>query len=413
MKSALLSKLLLLLTALLLICLSIDPSYGQNDPTREIMVYFSRGVKRTPAKGPAQISSTAIQRVLARFNISQKQVTAAFPNFNPADTLKKTPKGRLIKQANMANIYKILVPAGEKRQQVIDSLKNLPNVLFAEPNGRSISQVVLPNDPHFDNPTNPGTGGDQWNLLNTGQNGGTAGADIDAPEAWEITEGSASTKIGIIDTGVLSSHEDLSGKVTGDAQSSNHGTHVAGIAAAKTDNSKGVAGIDWNAQIINQVWGDDPQTVNAIMDAVNSGAQIINNSYIECNNCNNPVPDPRYSTTVRIAFANAYKMNVVAAAAMGNFNTSTVYYPAGFGQGIIAVGATNRNDTRWVWNSTQGSNTGSDIDVVAPGEDILSTWGNGGYALDTGTSMATPHISGIAGLMLAYEPSLYNDDIEH
>ncbi|MCP9290435.1 S8 family serine peptidase [Gracilimonas sediminicola] len=279
----------------------------------------------------------------------------------------------------------------------------------------AITQVVNPNDPRFDNPSSSGSGGQQWNLLNTGQNFGTNDADIDAPEAWDITKGSSSTKIGIIDNGVRSTHEDLAGKVTGDAAFADHGTHVAGIAAASTNNNKGIAGVDWNAQIINKLYGDDPTTYNAVLSAVNSGADILNSSFILCSNCLNPTPTPRYSTLVRRAYASAYKMNVVSAAAVGNYNTSTVYYPAGFGQGITAVGATNRNDTRWNWNPAQGSNTGNHIDVVAPGEDITSSTAGTitSYASFTGTSMATPHISGIAGLLLAKNSSLYNDDIEH
>ncbi len=103
---------------------------------------------------------------------------------------------------------------------------------------------------------------------------------------------------------------------------------------------------------------------------------------------------------------------------MGNYNTQDTYYPAGFGQGIIAVGATNRNDTRWDQGGSDGSNYGNHIDVVAPGRDILSSVAyyrstySGYYDMFTGTSMATPLVSGIAGLLLAENPALYNDDIE-
>ncbi len=231
--------------------------------------------------------------------------------------------------------------------------------------------------------------------------------DIDAPEAWDITTGSSSTKIGIIDLGVLDTHEDLSGKVSGDAGwTDGHGFHVAGIAAANTNNNKGIAGIDWNAQIISQrIDGtDEAGKYNAIMDAVNAGADIINNSWHMETSGGNPF----FSTTVRLAFANAYKLNVVAVASMGNAGSPVTNYPVGYGQGIIAVGATDAGDNHWSL-----SNTGNHIDVAAPGVGIWSAIPNSPYYEPwNGTSMAAPHVSGIAGLLLAVNSNLYNDDIE-
>jgi thermitase len=125
--------------------------------------------------------------------------------------------------------------------------------------------------------------------------------------------------------------------------------------------------------------------------------------------------NPRYSTIVRLAFAYAYKYNRVAAVAMGNDYGSVVNYPAAFGQGIIAVGATTNSDTRAPY-----STTGNHIDVSAPGgywdqneRQIYSTVPGGGYNYMSGTSMATPYVTGIASLLKGYNPSLYNDDIEN
>lgn len=112
-----------------------------------------------------------------------------------------------------------------------------------------------------------------------------------------------------------------------------------------------------------------------------------------------------------MAFAYAYKQNRAAVCANGNYQQlypNQTYYPAGFGQGIIAVGATNANDQ--VWNSSQVNNA---IDVSAPGVSIYSTYRNPDYQYQSGTSMATPHVSGIASLLKGYNSNLYNDDIEH
>jgi subtilisin family serine protease len=116
-------------------------------------------------------------------------------------------------------------------------------------------------------------------MYNTGQYGGTADADIDAPEAWDIWQGISSVLIAIVDGGVYPNHSDLSGRVSGNTGSSPHATHVAGIAAAKGNNSFGVAGVDWNCSINSQIIGDIPQQAAAVRAAVNAGARIINDNW--------------------------------------------------------------------------------------------------------------------------------------
>ncbi len=375
--------------------------FAQEDFSKEVIVYFTSGVKRVAQTAQATLDAAQIRATLQKHNVRGEEVVAAFPDFVESDTVKITLEGRKISQPNFAKIFKIRTANVTVRDALIQDLKKLPNVLFAEPNGTA-KPLVIPNDQHF---------GRQWNLRNTGQYGGTPGADIKATEAWDIFTGSTQRKIGIIDWGVDASHPDLSGKVTGDGPSGSHGTHVAGIAAAKTNNdSIGIAGVDWNAQIISKNISieDLPGISSKIQAGVNEGADVLNNSWYLTDG---------YSTIVRLAFAYAYKMNRVAVAAMGNFYLygNPILYPAAYGQGIIAVGATTIIDLRTVY-----SNTGNHIDVSAPGgywdqteRMIYSTVSGGGYDYDAGTSMAAPHVTGIASLLKGYNSNLSNDDIEN
>lgn len=397
----------------------LNTGRAQNNPTKEVLVYFKSGVERV-AKGQliARAASAATKASLGHFNIGEDKITSAFPDFNEADTLKATPEGRTISLPNMARIFRIQIPDGVSCDSVIESLKKLPNVLFAEKNMEA-RLFTTPTDPDYNK---------QWHLNNTGQSSGTSGADIRAEQAWSIFTGSSSVTVAVIDAGVKTTHEDLSGKATGDVEDGEyHGTHVAGIAAAIANNGKGGCGVDWSAQILSKQifstsyisYPDNPDgymgdanTYNKIVGAVNSGAAVVNNSW----------GSTIYSSTVRMAFAYAYKMNRVSTVAMGNDynNGNPTKYPAAFGQGIVAAGATTDQDVR-----SDFSQTGSWIDVVAPGginpypnnnqHDIWSTWGpnTDSYRYLAGTSMATPVVSGVASLLKGYNSNLDNDDIEH
>ena len=314
------------------------------------------------------------------------------------------------------DIYKFKVPGRLTVEEMVAALRQNPDVEYAEPN--YIARIaVTPNDSFFKV---------QYALSNTGQTiggstspSGTAGDDIDAPAAWEETKGSVELTIAIIDTGVDLLHPDLKAKIKSagrdfvnddnDATDDNgHGTMVAGIAAADTNNGLGVAGVAWNCKIlpVKVIDADGngyyDQIASGIRWAVDNGAAVINLS----------VGGDEAADLMRDAVRYAYDKDVVVCAASGN-DGSAVLYPAAYDAYVLAVAATDYNDVRPAW-----SNPGSQVDVAAPGVRIacpVPTWfwaANGGsagddpYAFADGTSMASPHAAGLAALILGLKPEL-------
>ncbi|MFC0189347.1 S8 family peptidase [Fictibacillus aquaticus] len=231
---------------------------------------------------------------------------------------------------------------------------------------------------------------------------------VGAPSAWDITRGSSTTKVAILDTGVDYNHPDLAGKVIkgydyidndwDPMDLNDHGTHCAGITAAATNNSRGIAGMAPNVSIYAvrvldaNGSGSLSGIANGIYHAADNGAKVISLS----------LGGPSGSTSLSNAINYAVSKGAVVVAAAGNESTSAPSYPAYYSN-TIAVAATDSAD-----RLASFSNYGSWVDVAAPGVDILSTVPGGYYAYMSGTSMATPLVAGVAGLLASQGRSASN-----
>lgn len=302
--------------------------------------------------------------------------------------------------------YRFLVKQDVDTQDMAAAYTAAAGIELVELDGVGGLADTIPNDTRFRS---------LWGMHNTGQSilgsRGAAGADIDAPAAWDLHTGSGDVLIAIIDTGVMATHAELAGKVisgwntydnNGDTNDTHgHGTHVAGTAAAIGNNGVGVAGVNWHARILAMRClsptgsGTESQCAAAIVWAADHGADVISMSL-------------QYYTgtqTFRDAVDYAHGNGVLVIAASGNNRGNSVAYPARF-ENCMAVGATDKFDA---WATF--SNYGPQLDVTAPGRDVYSLLNNGGYAWKSGTSMATPHVSGLASLIMSYNSCLTNADV--
>jgi thermitase len=255
----------------------------------------------------------------------------------------------------------------------------------------------------------------QWGLKNTGQNienkAGKTGDDINVEAAWAVTKGDG-VKIAILDTGIDVNHQDLSSKIEaqkdftdqGVNDGDGHGTHTAGIAAAATDNATGIAGTCPQCKLVivkvldNNGLGNTSSVISGINWAAdpNNGVKVINMSFSGA-----LVSAPAEQQAV----SDAWAKGVVMVAAASNDGDTVKKYPGAY-PNVVSVAATDNND-QMAYFSTHGTW----VTVAAPGVDVYSTLPGNNYAYDSGTSMASPIVAGVAGLIWASSYGTSNDAV--
>ena len=301
---------------------------------------------------------------------------------------------------------------------------------YIEPNFIYQTQDTVPNDPRYE---------ELYGLNNTGQTGGIEDADIDAPQAWDIQTGN-DVVIGVIDSGVDYNHPDINDNMwtnpgetpdngidddgngfvddfygydfvneDGDPFDDNsHGTHVSGTIAAEGNNDTGVTGVNWDAQIMGLKFlnaggsGNTFDAIEAIEYSILNGAQLTNNSW----------GGGGFSLALQDAIAAAGEAGQLFVAAAGNFsqnNDTNPFYPASYDlDNIISVAATDDEDQLATFSHFGATS----VDLGAPGVSTLSTVPGNSYGFKSGTSMATPHVSGAIGLALSQNPELTSSEVK-
>lgn len=315
-----------------------------------------------------------------------------------------------------------------------------PEVEYAEPNyaieldtaTEAALPPIHPSDPRFE---------EQWALANSGQRGGKQGADISAMHAWLTTTGSDKVVVAVLDSGVDYTHEDLAPNMwkrpasiapyqdaelgtiedengynaienAGDPMDENgHGTHCAGIIGAEGGNNIGITGVNWKIRIMPLKFmnaggfgttKDAIEAINYVIDRKKAGVnvRVISASW----------GGTQRSRALQEVIQKAYENDILFVAAAGNSsvnNDRSPHYPSSY-PNVLSVAALDRHD-----QLAKFSNYGvKSVAVAAPGVDILSTWLGNAYEEKSGTSMATPVVSGIAALILAENPRISVDQLK-
>ena len=394
--------------------------------TEEIALSEARGFGRPEVlvKFKSDVSRETIDALMSRMNDRVEDRIENAPGWEAIDDLDNADAAATVAQYS-----------------------SMPEVEYAEENYEiSLSQTIevrtavttyqplrFPKDPLF---------GEQWALANSGQRGGKEGADINATNAWAITTGSEEVVIAVLDSGVDYRHEDLAPNMWkrpasvapyGDAElgsvddeegfnaidnaadpmdDNGHGTHCAGIIGAEGGNNIGITGVNWHVRIMPLKFmnaggfgttKDAIEAINYVIDRKKAGVnvRIISASW----------GSTQKSRALGDAIRAAYENDILFVAAAGNATTNndrSPHYPSSYDvPNVISVAALDRND-----QLASFSNYGfKSVAIAAPGKDILSTWLGNSYEEKSGTSMATPVVSGVAALIVAANPRISVDQL--
>lgn len=388
-----------------------------------ILIFMGAAIAAPPVLSPGVGQRFVPQELLVKF----KPVVGV----SEINALNKRHGTSVISTNPAAHLMRLRIHGNDRSvRQLISIYRKSGKVEYAEPN-YIVQASVVPNDPDFSQ---------LWALYNSGQTGGTPGADISALEAWDIQIGDGSVVVAVIDSGVDYTHQDLAAniwinpdEIPGNGidddgngyiddvrgwdfvgndneplDDNSHGTHVAGTIAALGNNGIGVTGVNWNARIMPLRFldadgrGSIYDAILALQYATAMGAKITNNSW----------GGSGFSQALEDAITEADAAGtlfVTAAANNGTNNDISPIYPASYDvANIIAVAATD-HDQKLANFSNYGP---SSVHLGAPGVNIFSTTPNDQYKHLSGTSMATPHVAGVAALLAAELPALAHVEIK-
>jgi len=331
----------------------------------------------------------------------------AFANFHAAHKAKA-----LQTFDGIGGLQVLQLPEGASVAEFVAIYQRSGLVEFAEPD-YEIHAALPPNDPKY-------LDGTLWGLNNAGQSGGTADADIDAPEAWDVLNSASSIVVAILDSGIRLTHEDLASNIwtnpndgghgfnafaptNAPSDDNGHGTLVAGILGGVGNNGKGTTGVAWSVQMMackclnSSGTGSDSDLIACIDYARTNGAKIMNAS----------LDSAGFSQAVSNAIYSAREAGIIFVASAGNNSANvdvSTRYPACYGiDNIVSVAYTTRTDALGGFSNFGATN----VDLAAPGDQIFTTYYSSDTAYDpfftfrAGTSYAARHVSGALALMLA------------
>jgi subtilisin family serine protease len=295
-------------------------------------------------------------------------------------------------QLDLDRFFYLRLPPGLAVDACVHRLEQHPLIDYVEPDGIGTCAVTIPDDPNFAH---------QWHHQNTVK----PSASIQTPQAWDITEGSSNVLVAVLDTGLADLPEFAGRTVPGfnfaytnteTLDDNGHGTQVAGLLCASANNATLGAGVDWYCRIMPVKVFDSNNSgfyswwAQAIDFAVSNGCKVINLSGA----------GTEFGRTVQRAITNAIARGVVFVTAAGNLGATNLSFP-GYLNVCITVGATDREDRRAPF-----SNSGPQLDLVAPGQEVMTVGASGEMQSVRGTSFSAPLVAGVCALLAAVRPTL-------